>query len=196
MARRKQFAIQDIHEAAFQVVRKNGIQNLTARAIARKMKSSTMPIYSCVNSLREVEETVVRRAWKVLEAYQSRSWTADVFVDMGLGYVLFSKEEKYLFQCIHAESYEAINTRQSERNFDASVNRLLENPMFQNIPRQVAEKILFHGFLFSHGFASLLNSGMSTVVRSLNSEAAIINLFKEASAFSWKGLRSAMDWLD
>ncbi|MEZ4552066.1 MAG: hypothetical protein R2874_16805 [Desulfobacterales bacterium] len=36
-------------------------------------------------------------------------------MDMGLGYVLFSKEEKYLFQCIHAEAYETINTRYSEK---------------------------------------------------------------------------------
>ncbi|MEZ4552065.1 MAG: hypothetical protein R2874_16800 [Desulfobacterales bacterium] len=50
------------------------------------------------------------------------------------------------------------------------------------------QKILFHGFLFSHGFASLLNSGMSTDVRSLNSKTAIIELFKEASELSWKGL--------
>jgi hypothetical protein len=74
-----------------------------------------------------------------------------------------------------------------------SLAKLADHPMFKNISRPVAEKILFHGFLFSHGFASLLNSGMSTDVRSLNSEDAIIELFKEASEFSWKGLRSAMD---
>lgn len=193
MARRKRYSIDDILEAAFQVVRKIGIQNLTARAIAQELNSSTMPIYTCVNSMQEVEESVVERAWKVLQGYQSRSWTGDVFIDMGLGYVLFSKEEKYLFQCIHAESYEKINTWYSEKNIEDSLKKLADHPMFKNVSRPVAEKILFHGFLFSHGFASLLNSGMSTGVRALSSESAIIELFKEASEFAWKGLQSAIE---
>ncbi|MBC2716226.1 MAG: WHG domain-containing protein [Desulfobacteraceae bacterium] len=193
MARRKKFSIDDIFEAAFQIVCKSGIENLTARAIAQELKSSTMPIYTCVNSIREVEEAVVKRAWRVLQNYQARSWSGDAFIDMGLGYVLFSKEEKYLFKCIHDESYEEINTLFSKRNFEINLKMLAENPMLKNLSKATAEKILFHGFLFSHGFASLLNSGISTNVRSLNSEQAIIELFKEAYEFSWKGLKSAIE---
>ena len=193
MARRKRFSIEDILDAAFRVVRKSGIEHLTARAIARELKSSTMPIYTCVNSMREVEESVVKRAWQVLREYQSRSWTGDIFIDMGLGYVLFSRDEKYLFKCIHDEAYEEINTRFSEKNMEISLKRLVSDPVFKRLSNENAGKVLFHGFLFSHGFASLLNSGMSTEVRALGSENAIIELFKEASDFAWKGLKSAME---
>jgi len=193
MARRKRFSIDDIFKAAFQIVRKSGIEHMTARAIARELKSSTMPIYTCVSSMREVEESVVKRAWRVLQDYQSRSWSGDPYIDMGLGYVLFSKEEKYLFKCIHDESYEEINTRYSKRNIEISLKKLDTNPLFKNLSAENAEKILFHGFLFSHGFASLLNSGMSTDVRSSGSEEAIIELFKEASEFAWKGLKSLIE---
>ncbi len=193
MARRKRFIIEDILEAAFQIVRKSGIKNLTARAIAQELKSSTMPIYTCVKSMREVEESVVKRAWLVLQDYQGKSWTGDAYIDMGLGYVLFSKEEKFLFKCIHDESYEEINTRYSERNIKINLEKLDNNPMFKNLSKDIAEKVLFHGFLFSHGFASLLNSGMSLNVRSLGSEKSIIELFKEASEFSWNGLKSVIE---
>lgn len=193
MARRKKFSINDILETAFQIVRQNGINHLTSRAIAQGLKSSTMPIYTCVNSMREVEESVVKRAWRVLQEYQSKSWSGNPYIDMGLGYVLFSKEEKYLFKCIHDESYEEINTRYSKKNFEISLKNLENNPLFKNLSAENAEKILFHGFLFSHGFASLLSSGMSTNVRLLRSEAAIIELFKEASEFSWNGLKSVME---
>ncbi|MCD6584170.1 MAG: hypothetical protein J7K96_00235 [Desulfobacteraceae bacterium] len=193
MARRKKFSINDILEAAFQIVRKSGLESLTARSIATELKSSTMPIYTCVNSMREVEESVVKRAWRVLQEYQFKSWSGDAFIDMGLGYVLFSKEEKYLFKCIHDEAYEEINTLYSEKNFEINLKQLDDNSMFKNLSKASAEKILFHGFLFSHGFASLLNSGISSNIRSLDSEAAIVEVFKEASEFSWKGLRSVMD---
>ncbi|PIP40254.1 MAG: hypothetical protein COX19_06100 [Desulfobacterales bacterium CG23_combo_of_CG06-09_8_20_14_all_51_8] len=193
MARHKRFAKEDILEAAFQIVRENGMEHLTARAIARQLKSSTMPIYSCVNSIREVEEAVVERAWRVLQDYQSRSISGDAFIDMGLGYVLFSKEEKYLFKCLHDDVYAAINTRCSEKSFESNLKKLETNLLFAHLPREISEKIMFHGFLFSHGFASLLNSGISTRLRTLNSEQAIIDLFKEASAFSWKGMKAAME---
>jgi AcrR family transcriptional regulator len=193
MARRKRFSIDDIFEAAFQIVRKNGIEHMTARAIAQELKSSTMPIYTCVSSMREVEESVVERAWGILQSYQSRTWSGNPYIDMGLGYVLFSKEEKYLFKCIHDESFQEINTRYSEKNFEISLKKLDNNPLFENLSTENAEKILFHGFLFSHGFASLLNSGISTDVRSLGSEAAIVVLFKEAAEFAWKGLKSVTE---
>lgn len=193
MARRRRFIKEDILEAAFQIVRKCGMEHLTARAIARELKSSTMPIYSTVSSMREVEEAVVKRSWRVLQDYQSRSISGDAFIDMGLGYVLFSKEEKYLFKCIHDDAYADINTRCSENSFESNLKKLETNPLFDHMSREVSEKIMFQGFLFSHGFASLLNSGISTHFRSLNSEQAIIDLFKEASAFSWNGMKAAME---
>jgi len=193
MARRKRFTIDDIFEAAFQIVRKNGIEHMTARAIAQELKSSTMPIYTCVNSMREVEESVVERAWEILQDYQSKTWSGNPYIDMGLGYVLFSKEEKYLFKCIHDESFQEINTSYSEKNFAISLNKLDKNPLFENLSTENAEKVLFHGFLFSHGFAGLLNSGISTDIRSLGSEEAIVELFKEAAEFAWKGLKSVTE---
>jgi hypothetical protein len=190
MARRKKFSINDIIDAGFQVVRKSGLENLTARAIALELCSSTMPIYSCVSSMREVEEAIVKRAWRVLQSYQIKPRTDDVFIDMGLGYVLFSKDEKFLFQCIHDEKYGDINTRYSEANFVFNMQRMADYPLTKNLPPESLQKILFHGFLFSHGFASLLNSAMGSIVRMLDSEEAITNFFKQASAITWTGLSS------
>jgi hypothetical protein len=81
----------------------------------------------------------------------------------------------------------------SEKSFESNLKKLETNPIFTHLSRETAEKIMFHGFLFSHGFASLLNSGISTHLRALNSEQAIIDLFKEASAFSWKGMKAALE---
>ena len=166
------------------------MENLTARAIALELRSSTMPIYTCVSSMREIEEAIVKRAWRVLQSYQTKPRTGDVFIDMGLGYVLFSKDEKFLFKCIHDEKYGDINTRYSEENFALSMQRMADYPLTKNLPPESMQKILFHGFLFSHGFASLLNSAMGSIVRMLDSEEAISSFFKQASAITWTGLSS------
>jgi len=192
MARRKKFSIKDIIEAGFQIARKSGLENLTARAIALELRSSTMPIYSCVSSMREIEEAIVKRAWRVLQSYQTKSRSGDVFIDMGLGYVLFSKDEKFLFKCIHDEKYGDINTRYSEANFSFNTQRMTDYPLTKNLSPESLQKLLFHGFLFSHGFASLLNSGIGSRVRMLDSEEAITQFFKQASEIAWAGLKSAI----
>jgi len=192
MARKKQFSIDDIIEAALLIVRKKGIDYLTARSIARELGSSTMPIYSSVASMREVEEAVVKKSWEILLGYQLAPRTGDIYTDMGLGYVLFAKEEKYLFKCIHHESYENINTICGEKNFELHLKRLEAYPLTQNFPKESKEKILFRGFLFCHGFASLINSSMGKYLQFLDTEKAIVDFFKESSQIAWKGLTSGI----
>ncbi len=172
------------------IVREKGMGHLTARSIASAMGSSTMPIYSSVSSMREVEEAVVKRSWELLQQYQLVSRSGDIYTDMGLGYVLFAKEEKHLFQCIHNETYENINTVCGEKNFELHLKRLEDYPLTIHFPKESKEKLLFRGFLFCHGFASLINSSMGKFLRALDTEKAIIDFFRESSVIAWKGLKS------
>jgi hypothetical protein len=192
MARKKQFSIDDIIETAFLIVRKKGINHLTARSIAKALGSSTMPIYSSVTSMREVEEAVVKRSWSVLLQYQLVSRSGDIYTDMGLGYVLFAKEEKHLFKCIHNEVYENINAVYGEKNFEFHLKRLEDDPLTKKIPKQSKEKLLFRGFLFCHGFASLINTSMGKHLHFLDTENAFIDFFKESSELAWRGLKTGI----
>jgi hypothetical protein len=193
MARKKQFSIDDIFEAALLIVRKKGMAHLTARSIARELGSSTMPIYSSVASMREVEEAVVKKSWEMLLGYQLVPRSGDIYTDMGLGYVLFAKEEKHLFNCIHNEAYENINTVCGAKNFERHLKRLEEYPLTQQFPKEAKEKLLFRGFLFCHGFASLLNSSIGRQIHFLDTEKAIVDFFKESSTIAWKGLKSEVE---
>jgi hypothetical protein len=192
MARKKQFSIEDIIEAALLIVRKNGLEHLTARSIAKALGSSTMPIYSSVASMREVEEAVVKKSWEMLQQYQLVSRSGDIYTDMGLGYVLFAKEEKNFFKCIHNDLYENINGVCGEKNFEFHLKRLEEYPLTQKFPKESKERLLIRGFLFCHGFASLINSRMGKHIHLLDTEKAIIDFFKESSAIAWKGLKSGI----
>jgi AcrR family transcriptional regulator len=190
MARKKQFSIEDIMAAAFHVVRRRGMKHLTARAIAKALGSSTMPIYTCVSSMRAVEESVVRKSWEILQQYQMVSRTGDIYADMGLGYVLFAKEEKHLFHCIHNDAYENINAVCGENNFNVQLKRLETYPLTKNFSKASKEKLLFRGFLFCHGFASLISGSMGKHFKFLDTEKAILDFFKESSELAWKGLQS------
>ena len=68
MPRKTKFCEDDILNAAFAVVRRKGITELSTRAIAREMNCSTMPVYSFLKSKRNLEEQVIQMAYKELYA--------------------------------------------------------------------------------------------------------------------------------
>ncbi|NOY68012.1 MAG: TetR/AcrR family transcriptional regulator [Deltaproteobacteria bacterium] len=194
MARSRKFSRKDIIDAAFLVVREKGLAGLTARAVAQALDASTMPVYSHVKTMSELGEAVVRKAWDVLAQIQEESPSGDIYIDMGLGYVLFAKREPMLFACIHSEEYSAINTGCGEVNFEANLKRLMaaRHPMFEGVDEETARKVMFYGWLFAHGFASLLTSGIGNEARRLESESATIDMFKSANKIFFHGLKSIL----
>ena len=55
MTSKVKYTHENIVEAAFQVVRSDGIEKLSARAIAKQLNSSTMPIYHHIKSMKNLE---------------------------------------------------------------------------------------------------------------------------------------------
>lgn len=195
MARNRKFSREDIIEAAFLVVRKKGLAGLTARAVAQALDASTMPVYSHVKTMRELGEVVVRKAWEMLAVIQEESLSGDMYIDMGLGYVLFAKREPMLFACIHSEQYSDINTECGEINFEIGLKRVMAagHPMFKGVDEETTRTVMFYGWLFTHGFASLLTSGVGNEVRRLESESATIAMFKSANKIFFHGLQSILE---
>ena len=95
---KKTFSTEDIVEAAFQVVRKQGRKKLSARTIAKELNASTMPIYSTINSMKDLEAKIGQKFTELLLEYCLTPWTGNLLVDMSFGYVRFAKDEKELFR--------------------------------------------------------------------------------------------------
>ena len=93
MPRKAQFSAEDVVTAAFELVRENGLPGLSAPAVANKMGCSTMPIYSHFQNMQALEDEIVKKAWKLSMEYKSKTYTGDVWIDQGIGYVRFSKDE-------------------------------------------------------------------------------------------------------
>jgi len=148
-------------EAAFKVVRSKGIERLSARSLARELHCSTMPIYSYLKSMKQLKENLEKKAVELLLAYQTTPRTHSPFLDMGLGYVLFARNEKYLFRFLFMGG--GRNVRHSKHDLrQMAFNRLLpgmqEDPFLTGLDKLQSEKILIKMWIFTHGIAFLANS--------------------------------------
>ena len=153
------FKKEAILDAAFAVVRKHGWKGLTARSITRELNASTGPIYTHLKSMKTLESKILEKAFEILLDYQATRRTEDIFLNMGIGYVLFAKEEKHLFRCINDERYNSLNREYHDKIFKTLGRKLAAYPIVRGLPREQVDRFLLQGWTYSHGLASLVNKG-------------------------------------
>lgn len=99
MAPKNKFTKEEMTEAALRVVRANGIDCLTAKAIADELGTSTRPIFTAFGSMDEVRQAVYAAAVRVYDGYTSAGLKENIpFLGVGKSYIRFAKEEPELYR--------------------------------------------------------------------------------------------------
>lgn len=94
-------------DAAFELVRKSGLEILTARSIAQELKCSTQPIYSMYGSMEPVKNDVFTRAvdFAFTSMKQYENETNAPAMNLAIGCLLFAQNEKQLFKALFLSEY-------------------------------------------------------------------------------------------
>ncbi len=150
-------------DAAFKIVRTKGWDNLTARSLAKELNCSTMPIYSYLESMRNLYEELRKKAVDLLITYQTAPRSGQIFFDMGIGYILFAKQEKNLFRFLHQrkegeEKYQEIEKRIRESAFKNLTQNMKADPILEGLDEQTLRDVLTKMWIFVHGLAFLVNN--------------------------------------
>ncbi|MCP4023536.1 MAG: TetR/AcrR family transcriptional regulator [Desulfobacteraceae bacterium] len=153
------FKQDEIIDIAFDYVRQNGWKGLTARYLSQKLNSSTMPIYSCFKSMAHLEEEVVKKAMEHFLQYITARRTGDVWIDHGVGYVLFALQEKYLFRSIFDEAHDHLRQKYSGLIWERTGQDLSVYLPFKELTDNQVVHIRKGRWVLIHGMASLVNTG-------------------------------------
>ena len=175
-----------IVNAAFEIVRKNGWQGLSARSIAEELKSSTRPIYSHLKSMNNLEEAVVKKAMELLEEYIRTPRTGDRWLDQGYGYVLFARREKYLFKAIFDEKHNHFYKRFSAEIFTKLGEDLSDDPDFKVLSEEHQTNMRKVRWVYVHGLASLLANSFE--FDEYKTEEELAHLIKIVDTLIYKGV--------
>ncbi len=188
MTQRLTYTREAIAEAAFQLTREKGWAAVTARSLARKLGSSTMPIYSSLSSLRQIEREVRSRAEALLLDYQRRPFSEDPALNKAAGYVAFARDQKNLFRFLYVDRPLASGRQGKAGRPLASLEELLHSDKVPNLADQARvarqDPRILKSWIFTHGLASMIGSGVLDLpdeeIRDLLLEAgAAFFLFEE-----------------
>jgi len=159
MPPKAKFSKEEVIEAAFEIVRRDGFDALTARSLAVKLGSSPRPIFTVFDSMEEVQEKVKNAARDLYEKYEDEGMSgAQAFKGSGTGYIRFAAEQPKLFQLLFMKEMENVpdsNTVLSviDRYYERIVASIQSEYGFS---RETAKDIYLHMWIYSHGIASLL----------------------------------------
>lgn len=176
-----------IINAAFELIRIKGWREVSTRAIAKKLGSSTMPIYSKVGSIEELEEKLLIKAKSLLVAFQRRQYSDEVLLNVAFGYVAFARDEKNLFRFIFQESTEKKTKKEQsgmKMSFLAEFGEdSAEAKALHQIKLAGFDEFVEYNWIFVHGLAMLVNSNNFQGY----SDQAILKLLQNAGQafFEW-----------
>ncbi|MBR5909316.1 MAG: TetR/AcrR family transcriptional regulator, partial [Schwartzia sp.] len=101
MPPRVKFQKEEIVAAALDVVRKKGIDAVTAREVAAELSVSPRPIFTWFNTMEQLKVEVFELAKSVYRDYIERGLAGPVpFLGVGQQYIRFAKEEPELYKLL------------------------------------------------------------------------------------------------
>ncbi len=178
-------------DAAFKIVRTKGWNKLSARSLAKELSCSTMPIYSYLKSMKSLYEELRKKSIDLLIAYQKTPRTGQKFFDMGVGYILFAKQEKNLFRFLHdrkgEEGDHEIKKRIREFAFKNLIENMKEDPILEGVEDQKLKNLLTKMWIFVHGLAFLINNSAFEN----DDEDTVMDMVKETGKLLIQGEKAA-----
>lgn len=91
-----------ILETAFEIAREKGLEGVSNREIAKKLKCSIRPIYYQFENVEELNNELYRKIEKYFYKFITDNMTKDMpeYKQVGINYIKFAKAEKKLFQIL------------------------------------------------------------------------------------------------
>ena len=158
MPAKKQITKEAIIQAAFEIVREEGMDALNMRSLAKKCNCSTQPIYLSFSGADQIKAEVAKKITETFDKFiedEIASGKYPEYKAVGMGYIRFAKEEKELFK------YLLMRNRTEETNwetesFDKSTYMIMKN---YGLYKDDAYKLHSEMWICVHGIATMFATG-------------------------------------
>ena len=150
-----------ILDAAFEIVRKHGIEKLSNRELANKLKCSIRPIYYQFENSEEMKKELYKKIEKYFYKLLLNNMIDGIpkYKQIGINYIKFAKKEKKLFQTLFMnETGLTPDAFVSKAGDDyKEIEKLIK--ISANLEEEDIKEFHTKMWIFCHGIATLVASG-------------------------------------
>ncbi len=157
MPKKAIFTREQIINKAFEMLEKKGLEDITARNLAKALKSSPAPIYGFFSSMDELKKELIDRAKDLFLDYVKREKTELPFLNIGVGIVTFAREEKQLFRSIFLRENSYAGLIQEFK--EIIQEEIAADERFDDLPVEIKEALFIDCWTYAHGLGTLVCTG-------------------------------------
>lgn len=175
-----------VDKVAFDIVRTQGMEALTARNIAKAANCSTQPIYKIYGNLDALREAVILQVSKFSNNFiYHYDKTTIPFLNTGLGYIHFAATEKVLFRIFGIENYLAnpVFGPLADEYLYALMEQLLGDAPLSHDQRV---KLFQDTMIYTNGLAHMAFSGQLGMTEKQVAQR-LITFFLTLADIQWEG---------
>ena len=182
------YSKQEITLAAFELVKEKGYNMLTARDLAKKLNTSTRPIFTAFENMDELKKEIIYKAASLFEEYKINEIKNQKYPEYkarGIAYIRFAKEEKNLFKLLFMRNRTS-ETNLNEVSISDEVNLITKT---LSISDEDATNFHIKMWVLMHGFATMIATDYCDLdfetISKITSE--VYNAIKDGTT-NWKTL--------
>lgn len=149
-----------IIDAAFEVAREEGAENINARTVSKKLNCSTQPVMYHFATIQELKRDVHAKVDRYHTEYlmNNKEPQKGFMIGIGLNYIRFAIEEPHLFRFLFQSNFVVGNSLLEMIDSDElmPVISTIQGAIGMSI-EQTKEVFLIVS-MFSHGYASIISN--------------------------------------
>ena len=145
-----------ILDAAVEIARQTGAENITARTVAGKLKCSTQPIMYHFGTIEALKRSAYAKADQLHAAYLLDVQQDNPLLGIGMNYIRFAVQEPHLFRFLFQSGFAQENDLLSMIDAPALAPVLSAMQGAMGLPLQKTKDIFITLAMFVHGYASII----------------------------------------
>lgn len=157
MSARATIKKEDLIKGSIKIIRNKGIEELSARNLAKVCNCSTQPIFRLFENMDDLKNTVYDDVYEIQNKYLSNGEEHQVpFIGIGLSYIEFARKEKNLFKFLFMSSNSKNNNilDMAENEQGKKYTELIEKST--GLSHESSKQIYINTWLIIHGIASMM----------------------------------------
>ncbi len=151
-----------IIEAAFEITRADGVENVNARTVSQKLGCSTQPVMYHFATIEEMKRAVYAKSDRFHTEYlMNVDPQEDVMLGIGLNYIRFAVEEPNLFRFLFQSGFAVENNLLEMIDSEELKPVISAMQKAMNLNMEQTKDVFITLAMFVHGYAGIIvNNGL------------------------------------
>ncbi len=144
-------------DAAFEVTRAEGAENVNARTVSQKLGCSTQPVMYHFATIKDMKKAVYAKLdWFHTEYLMNVNTQEDVMLGIGLNYIRFAVEEPNLFRFLFQSGFAVENSLLEMIDSEELTPVISAMQEAMNLNMEQTKDVFITLALLVHGYASII----------------------------------------